>query len=612
MVWGAPWLIRPVSCDTARQTACKRLVADLRFQASESFQFLVMSKPTLTNSGFRLRAVALAASCGVLLVGCGGGSTTTNNPMGEPEPTPAELAAQMREREQKADLAAAHTALMKALDDATLNTQEALDAANAAHETLRDAIADAADVSDPDKAEYRDYASTARGRIASAQRIFDAAETTRMEREAEEQRRKDAADAAAMAATAAKLYEGIGDSSTSSSVCHATGGDFNNGGCFFNAPFGDPGDVELSWSGRAIILKEDKDAALADLHGWEGRRYTASPAGGGTYEAVLYSNVEEPKQGEKFSTQYDSTVFTGGTLNEATTEGAAGRVASPSFDHKAGLKRFKLPENNIAVIIPGSYHGVAGAYSCTPGTGTCAASFAGGRAGGFNLGGVDADGFTADKAAWTFRPADANARVMSAPDTQYQSYGWWLYKSADGKTWTGSHAIASEGASQLVNSVVSLPNLTAFRALHGTATYRGGAAGLYAFSSATGGTNDAGHFTARTTLEADFTADTISGTVDEFKGADGLSRNWSVELEKSDFDSHPQFGTLARTVNVPGSWPKTVWTVDGISATAAGGWYGEFYDSGNDGVPKVMMGQIRARWGKEGRMWGAFGANREQ
>ena len=529
--------------------------------------------------------------------------------MGEPEPTPAELAAKRRATDQKGELAAAHTALMKALDDAAiLITKEALDAANAAHERLRDAIADADDVSDPDKAKYRDYASTARGRIARVQRIFDARETARMAREEEEQRRKDAADAAAMAATAAKLYDAIGDFRTSSDPCYATGAATS---CIFSEPFGDPGDLGMYENGNNIILKEDKDAALADNHGWEGRRYTASPAGsGGTYEVVLYSNVEEPKQGEKFSTEYSAN-FSSGTLNETTTEGAAGWVASPSFDHTAGLKRFKLPENRIAVIIPGSYRGVAGAYHCTPGTGTCAASFAGG--GGFDLGGVDADGFTADKAAWTFRPADANARVMSAPDTQYQSYGWWLYKSADGKTWTGSHAIASEGASQLVNSVVSLPNLTAFRALHGTATYRGGAAGLYAFSSATGGTNDAGHFTARTTLEADFTASEISGTVDQFKGADGQSRNWSVELEKSGFQRSDRVGrpVLAQTPD-PQPWPKTVWTIDGISATAAGGWNGQFYDSGDDGVPKVMTGRIRAEWGNEGWMWGAFGVDREQ
>ena len=49
----------------------------------------------------------------------------------------------------------------------------------------------------------------------------------------------------------------------------------------------------------------------------------------------------------------------------------------------------------------------------------------------------------------------------------------------------------------------------------------------------TGGTNDAGHFTARATLNANFNDDTITGTIDQFMGADGQSRNWSVELKES-------------------------------------------------------------------------------
>ena len=75
---------------------------------------------------------------------------------------------------------------------------------------------------------------------------------------------------------------------------------------------------------------------------------------------------------------------------------------------------------------------------------------------------------------------------------------------------------------------------TASQTLQGTATYMGGAAGKYALSSSTGGTNDAGHFTAKATLEADFNVDDmISGTIDTFMGADGMARDWSVELKES-------------------------------------------------------------------------------
>ena len=74
---------------------------------------------------------------------------------------------QMRAKEQKAALEEAHEALTEALA-ATLNTQEALDAANTAHTALTTAIAAAADVSAADKAKYENAASAAMGTIASA------------------------------------------------------------------------------------------------------------------------------------------------------------------------------------------------------------------------------------------------------------------------------------------------------------------------------------------------------------------------------------------------------------------------------------------------------------
>ena len=45
--------------------------------------------------------------------------------------------------------------------------------------------------------------------------------------------------------------------------------------------------------------------------------------------------------------------------------------------------------------------------------------------------------------------------------------------------------------------------------------------------------DDAGHFTARATLEADFNADMIPGAMDNFMGADGEERDWSVALKKA-------------------------------------------------------------------------------
>ena len=586
----------------------------------ESFQLLVrsvfnlMAKPILTKSGFRLRAVALAASCGVLLVGCGGGSVTETMQRGGT--TPEELAAQ---RQQKAALDKADRDLTAALPPPRLDTQEKINMANAAHKALVDAIAAAGDVSEAEKEKYVIAANTAMVRIGDAQRRFDAHETARMETER-----------MAEAALAAKLYDGIARNSgafVSYSTDAGTMGDiqvrFDVNGDGFNGgnPAADDGFGDQS---EDAFLSEDKDAEVAGLHGWTGRRYTTSEpiviAGNskpgtyrGTYEAMVWSNVGAPEEGKKFSAEYDSTMFTGGTLNEATTEGNAGRVASPRFDHKAGLKRFKLPENRIAVIIPGSYHGVAGAYSCTPGAGsTCAASFAGA---GFNLGGVTAAGaFAATNAEWTFKPTDANARVTSPGNTPYSSYGWWLHTAEGGRLTataftavrTTDGATASERGAE--NSALrgSIPTT-----LFGTATYVGGAAGQYALASPTGGTNDAGGFTARATLKAafndgslPFTFGSITGAIDAFRNADGEDLDWGVELKKTGLGD----GRINRASGNTG----TVWTIGDTAAGASGDWDGLFYESGDDGVPKVAVGKFRTEYGTDGIMVGAFGTDRQE
>ena len=93
--------------------------------------------------------------------------------------------------------------------------------------------------------------------------------------------------------------------------------------------------------------------------GWEGKRYTSEPEARGTYEAIVYSNVGAGTPGEKFSVEYSSALVNG-ALNEATTEGAPSRVASPRFDQSAGTKSFALQGSADAVTISGSYHRVDG------------------------------------------------------------------------------------------------------------------------------------------------------------------------------------------------------------------------------------------------------------
>ena len=144
---------------------------------------------------------------------------------------------------------------------------------------------------------------------------------------------------------------------------------------------------------------------------------------------------------------------------------------------------------------------------------------------------------------------------MEAADTAYSSYGWWLHKSANGRTFTASAFTDEKG---------TVTPASGLDALVGTATYVGGAAGKYSLFSLTGGTNDAGHFTARATLEADFSVNDgeaatdnavgITGTIDDFIGADGEARNWTVDLMGSPIEDDG--GSVTRRAERSG--PSTV------------------------------------------------------
>jgi hypothetical protein len=500
------------------------------------------------------------------------------------------------------DLQAALTAL-----SGSTPTQAQLDAASMALADLNAAMMGGADLTDTEKAPYVREAANAAAPIQTAQMAFDDAED-------------DAEDAAneAMAATAAKLYAGIraqmGDGAPDNLLANDRDAGYDANGSIWVSIGGaaDP-------AGAVITLSEDEDTMVADNHGWEGKRYT-DPAGGDMVEAIVYSNVKMPTEGRKFgsatpgtggSRAFEYTLNADGALtaNEADGVGGTGttfvteRVAFTGVTRTAGTEPFELPDPNrggqTSIIIPGSYHGVSGTYYCTPAaTSTCASQVA---ATGFALGGTadDNNEFTAGGGTWTFKPSDRNARVMDAADTDYASYGWWLHKTEDEGTFT---------ASAFTGEVGTVADASDLNGLNGTATYMGGAAGKYALSSSTGGTNDAGHFTARAALEANFTnneeANAITGTIDQFIGADGETRDWSVKLNGSTISDT---GSIGDTTSTEG----TEWTIGGTAAADSGQWSGGLRNNGDDGVPQVATGTFYSEYGTAGNMVGAFGADKQ-
>ena len=475
-------------------------------------------------------------------------------------------------------------------------TQAEIDAATTALAAVNMAIADAADLDDTSS--YELVAANAQGRIDGAEKALMAANAAAEE----EQRLADEAAATAMRITAGRLSAGIGSApltATGNGQRSAAYGAQGNTATANTIVVTYDSDATATTTETMESLTEDKTAVIHDNHGWAGKRYTRTMPGEGPYEARVYSNVKAPKEGRKFGSATPGTGDNRAFEYMLNAAGAlpsslitAANVAFTGVTRTSGKETFKLPEDDQTVpqniIIPGSYHGVSGDYSCDPVTNDngCSAT-------------VAAKGFTISSGdAWTFKPGNANARVMDAADTEYASYGWWLHKSADGRTFTASAFNTFKGAVEDIN----------ITALEGTATYVGGAAGKYSLFSTTGGTNDAGHFTARATLEADFTNKVdntgITGAIDQFIGADGEMRNWSVELMGSPITAA---GGIGDTTIEDG----TQWTIDGAAAGASGQWSGSLREVGDDDVPEVATGIFYSRYSADGRMVGAFGANKQ-
>ena len=506
-------------------------------------------------------------------------------------------------------------------------TQAQIDAVQNAVDALQAAIDGAMDLDHGDVHDYESEVTSANAQIAQAENTLadnDAdAERERMEQEA--------AERAAMAATAAKLYAGIyapaaDATGTGTGDVHAA---YNDAG----TPTGSTADSHIMvtigtggdspTAGTPVALSADGDTMVADHHGWKGARYI-DPTGGDEYEAIVYSNVGEPTTGRMFGhadpgtgdgRKYEYDINANGVLTEEEADGpdatdnafVAGRVKSPSFDQSAGKKEFELGQNMVAVMIAGSYHGVDGTYSCTPEADhTCSARVLGT---GFTLGQTqdDDNSFEVGGGVWTFTPGNPRERVTDSPDNNYASYGWWIKKAVHNGPFTASAFVDVKG---------TVAAAEALDALNGTATYMGGAAGKYALASSTGGTNDAGHFTARATLEADFTNNTdamaITGMIDEFIGADGMARDWSVKLNGSPITTTGGIGEAGDTT---AGNAMTVWTIGGTASAAAGTWTGALYNNGDDGVPQVATGTFYSTYGHSldtaGKMVGAFGANRQ-
>ena len=254
--------------------------------------------------------------------------------------------------------------------------------------------------------------------------------------------------------------------------------------------------------------------------------------------------------------------------------------------------------NIIEVEFAGSFNDVKGMFKCEDST-ACTAK-------------TNEKGDLSElSGTWTFTADSKDATVAGAlVDADYLDFGYWVQTDDSGDTVEYMVNTFSRGAA---------PS-SSVKSLEGSATYEGGAAGLYSkrelTSTGDGEVVAAGRFTADAELTAYFVGDdvarskqdSISGTIKNFMdGETVIDDAWMVELDKIQ-------GTKDTTFNPDAG------TFSGGTTTGGGTWNGKFYgpvavdaDTDTDGnqstLPSGVAGEFTAGF-NNGSLIGSFGATK--
>lgn len=176
-------------------------------------------------------------------------------------------------------------------------------------------------------------------------------------------------------------------------------------------------------------------------------------------------------------------------------------------------------------------------------------------------------------------------------------FGWWSSYTVSSDTW----------AFQAEHDGVAAYTATELDPVAGSATYRGPAAGWYAIYEPTTGDSGTGSFTASATLEADFDANTVAGSITNFSNDPG----WSLTLKRGTITG----GTVGVAAN------GVTWTIDDTPLDS-GAWEATFYShlplNESEGVqPYGIAGTFEAEYGSTATddtptaaLIGAFGAHK--
>ena len=549
-------------------------------------------KNVMTVFGAAVLAIGLAACGG------GGGGSTMMEPM---EPT-AEERAEMQRTAINGAIMTARTTVAGLTDDAS---DAAIGSADSAVTAAKSAVSDAADIDADEKAAF----NVAIAAIEDSLTQKKSSIMTAREEAADEMK-------AAMAKTGKALHAALGPPATDTTpatyaLANIAAPTLSADGLAVDAAAG-AGALPDATDPASVTLKAGDSAR--PLGGWMGTMYAHTNSETKVMnEAVVYNNkgsgetVSLADAGINVHTAESAGDDIKGyyTVDEAAD---VGKIMGSAFLH-SGTQTHSIPDRSDAFYRRGTFDGAPGEYRCT---GACS-STNDGKGSPSALGGV-----------WHFKP-DAGAMVHR-PDTHYLYYGWWVSKDKDGMP-TAASAFAGRVGTDPGNSTDGLDNawtggFTAGTTLTGSATYAGHAAGRFAMNNPLDGTGNGGHFTADAMLEATFgaTGTGITGTIDNFMLNDSESVDWSVSLHRAAFGDDGTFATPA-TDNADTAANETLgttWTVDGNAAARSGTWKGNMYDeavTGDDddgsNLPTTATGTFYSEFSTNGRMAGAFGADKE-
>ena len=289
------------------------------------------------------------------------------------------------------------------------------------------------------------------------------------------------------------------------------------------------------------------------------------------------------------------TANVGNVMSAGFTAGGAGTLSYPADNDQTMMDE--------AFETGGTYNGALGTYRCD-GDSPCSVTYDA-------MGEID--GVAGD---WVFTPDEGETSDVAA--TEYLHYGFWLKRTTDEdgvRTYNEVETFAGVTGADASSSVASVK---------GSATYDGGAVGVYvmnhAYDAGTGDLTDAtsGHFQADASLTAIFAQtdeddilpnqlNTITGTIGSFVLQHGEENEWSVKLEG---DIAPNDGTASGTAK------GGVMGQDGsFSATFYGDVTAVDHDM-DDATPDVaphpssVVGEFNATF-SNGSVAGGFGARTE-